>query len=1202
MQRRRIRPPLGNTQSLKVGISFGMAHASLHSGVRPSLQPIFTARSSKEHSLKHPQALRTALCNKVNPVSISYSRGILVGAAHRFSAKLPPTTPVRRGAYVRSPVIAEASRVRSTRFDGAIATEDVTNLSISDEAPGSRASYSTDTDSEGEGEYSLAFDNESMPGFTVVGVDGMDQDNLLMDVTLSFYEMGISVQSAQLLSENNRVVDVFIVSDAESKAAIPEDRWPDISEKIFAKLKRRNVLNTASGDPNLAEQVTFLTQTLNKAVRGDGREDVLEAAYFLQSGFEELRQKEDPRKRADLLRYIENMEPSKITAVIRLFYLYSSLLNVADEAHSHRVRREQVWASRNATPLWYASFDHTLRAFKKENVGATELQELFNRTEYNPVFTAHPTEARRREVLTCLHRIFLLCNDREDPRLSPAQKVELEVEIEAEIEILWRTDEMRSRKPTVLEEITTGLDYFRYSLFEAVCTTYRYAENSVNAIYPDEGLVVPSFIKFGSWIGGDRDGNPYVRPETTVMAALLASRLILAEYIRRVRACQDTLTHSLLISEVSSELLESLEEDKKVMEQIPAIRFDSDLYEHEPYRLKLRVMRHRLEQRLREVNARLRELGKAGMHDELLIDIEFNIDEIPGLDPKKDAYVSEDQFLNDLKLIDFSLRKSGDFRLADRKIKDLIRLAETFGFYCCSLDVRQESTVHTEATDEIIRLLGLHDNYNSLSEAERMNLLAETISSPPPSDEVEELYKTMSEPSREVVELFFACADIIENISEKSIASYVISMTRQASHVMEVLFLGWFACKNLLEKKASGEWSARLVVAPLFETIPDLENMPGSLESLFKNETYKAILMASGGIQEVMLGYSDSCKDGGITASAYNLYKAQCVIQKLTSEAGVKSCIFHGRGGTVGRGAGPTHESILSQPPGSVDGQIKFTEQGEVITYRYGNAQTAAYELTVGITGLLKASHPATRLGGDYERYFSIMEQLASAAEKSYRELTDDTEGFYDYFYESTVVNEIGLINIGSRPARRKAAVRDKSSLRAIPWVFGWAQSRHTLPAWYGVGSGIAHYTRDEPDRIKELQSMYQEWPFFRTFLSNVQMSLFKASMEIAQEYARLCSNRITQKLVYDLVAQEYSLTKAQFLMVSQQNKLLQDNPSLESSFDTRRKYLDPLNHLQIILLGRQRDPTAPEEQKPLWEKPLLRTIKAIASNMRNTG
>jgi phosphoenolpyruvate carboxylase len=289
------------------------------------------------------------------------------------------------------------------------------------------------------------------------------------------------------------------------------------------------------------------------------------------------------------------------------------------------------------------------------------------------------------------------------------------------------------------------------------------------------------------------------------------------------------------------------------------------------------------------------------------------LDEIPGLDPKKDAYVNEEEFLKDLRFIDTSLRSNGDAQLADSKLKDLVRLAETFGFYCCSLDVRQESTIHSQATDEILQLLGLVENYSSLSETERMKLLTETVATPPPFDKIEALLPSMSEATKQVVDLYFACADIMDTVSRKSIASYVISMTRVASHVMEVLFLGWFCCKDLLVKKASGDWVARLVVAPLFETIPDLENMPQALNSLLNNKTYKEILLASGGVQEVMLGYSDSCKDGGITASAYNLYKAQCVIQQLTKDAGVNSCIFHGRGGTVGRGAGPTHESILSQ-------------------------------------------------------------------------------------------------------------------------------------------------------------------------------------------------------------------------------------------------------------------------------------------------
>ncbi|CAM6091089.1 unnamed protein product [Calypogeia fissa] len=1050
-------------------------------------------------------------------------------------------------------------------------------------------------------EFSVRMDNESSPGLSVIEIQGVDQENLLVDVVSSFSEMGVSVKSAKVLTRNDRVLDVFTVVDSETKAALNDDQWFRVKEKVLTKLKRRRSIQAARTDPLLLDQVSFLCSALDKVVKEHGSADVVEAAYFLQSGIESLKLSEDPRKRADLLRYIDNMEQPTITAVIRIFYLYASLLNVADEAHSHRQRREQVWASQHATPLWYASFDHSLRLFKKAGVSPKELQELLDRTEYSPVFTAHPTEARRREILTCLHRIFHLCTAREDPRLSPAQKTEIEAEVEAEIEILWRTDEMRQTKPTVMEEIMTGLDYFRYSLFEAVCTTYRYAENSLKHVYGGT-VVLPSLIKFGSWIGGDRDGNPYVLPETTIMAALLASRLILAEYIRRCRACQDTLTQSLQICKVSPQLLDSLEKDKEIIEKIPTLRHQVGAFEQEPYRLKLRVMRHRLEQMLRTVNALLRKLG-SNLSDELLIDIEYNIDQIPGLDPKEDAYADERGFLHDLKLIDQSLRESGDVRLANSKLKDLIRLAETFGFHLTSLDVRQESTLHSEATAECMKLLGFVEDYKSLTEEEKMAKLAEALGKPPPVDKVDGLLKTMSDSTRAVLGICIACAEIMNTISPKAIASYVISMTRSASNVMEVLFLAWFTCRGLIEKTSSGEWKANMVVSPLFETIPDLENMPGALELLLENSTYKEILEASGGVQEVMLGYSDSCKDGGIFASAYNLYKAQEVIQKITNKAGVKSRIFHGRGGTVGRGAGPTHESVLAQPPGSVDGKIKFTEQGEVITYRYGNAATATYELTVGITGLLKASHPSTRAKiVDDQKYFQVMDELADYAEKQYRGLTDNTEGFYDYFYDCTVVSEIGLINIGSRPARRKAAVRDKTSLRAIPWVFGWAQSRHTLPAWYGVGSGIFGYTQNDPKRIQELQRMYIEWPFFRNFLSNVQMSLFKGSMEIAQEYARLCRNRITERLVYDLVAHEYFLTIEQILMISQQNTLLEDNLALQRSFDTRRKYLDPLNHIQVILLGRRRDPTASEEQVGIWEKPLLRTIKAIASNMRNTG
>eukprot|EP00850_Spirogloea_muscicola_P022796 SM000312S11989 [mRNA] locus=s312:20749:29613:+ [translate_table: standard] len=970
-----------------------------------------------------------------------------------------------------------------------------------------------------DGDFLVRFDNESSPGTTVVVVQG----------------------SARLMTQENRVLDVFVVLDPETDGAVAQDKWASVQDSIMKKLETRKLIATSKDDSRLTEQISFLTSRLEKVVEEYGESRILEAANTLQRGFEALRDKEDPRKRAELLRYIDNMDEPTLNGVIRLYYVYSSLLNVADEAHAHRTRREQVWASQSATPLWYASFDHTLRLFRSLDVPPRELQLLLNRLEYYPVLTAHPTEARKREILTCLHRIIALCHTREDPRLSAAQKSEIDVEVDAEIEILWRTDETRGKKPTVLEEIQTGLDYFRYSLFEAVCTTYRYAENSIRHVYPNAGLQVPSLMKFGSWIGGDRDGNPFVLPETTEMAALLQSRLILAEYIRRCRACQDMLTHSLHICNVSPELLDALEKDADVLSSIRG--GDANIFDQEPYRLKFRVMRHRLEQNVRIVNQHLRKLSKDGVASELLLlDDEYNIDDIEGLDPHKDAYRSEIDFLQDLRLIDASLRANGDQRSADSKLKDLIRLAETFGFFLCALDVRQESSVHSEAVAECLHLLGCSKEYLELDNQQRMAVLEGYLQQPAPYRKREEIVKAASDGTQQVVAVLKSCANILDMLGPRAVASYVISMTRHSSHILEVLFLAWFACRDLIFKDGDGKWQSRIVIAPLFETIPDLEHMPEALASLLHNPTYQDILASSGGIQEVMLGYSDSCKDGGITASAYNLYKAQEVIREITTSAGVKSRIFHGRGGTVGRGAGPTHESVLAQPAGSVAGKIKFTEQGEVITYRYGNAETATFELTC----------------------YDIMTTIASNAEKAYRDLTDDTEGFYDYFYETTVVNEVNLMNIGSRPSRRKSSVRDKSSLRAIPWVFGWAQSRVTLPAWFGVGSGILGYTENHPVRIQELQRMYIDWPFFRNFLSNVQMALFKASMEIANEYSSLCSNRITQKLIYDLVLAEYDLTKSQSLMIAQQNSLEEDNRLLKNSFETRRKYLDPLNHIQV--------------------------------------
>jgi phosphoenolpyruvate carboxylase len=457
----------------------------------------------------------------------------------------------------------------------------------------------------------------------------------------------------------------------------------------------------------------------------------------------------------------------------------------------------------------------------------------------------------------------------------------------------------------------------------------------------------------------------------------------------------------------------------------------------------------------------------------------------------------------------------------------------------------------------------------------------------------------LDDEARETLAVFRRMAKLQAEIGDEVFGAYVISMTHSASHVMEVLLLARLVG---LAGHNGRDWFCRILVAPLFETVEDLQHSEDILDALLSNKAYRALVAANGNRQEVMLGYSDSCKDGGTLASNWNLYQAQLSIIALTQHHGVECRLFHGRGGTVGRGGGPTHDAILSQPPGTVNGEIKFTEQGEMLYYKYSNPETASYEIGMGVTGLLKAS--ATALAHSDVRYpqnyLDWMRDMAAAGETAYRALIA-TPGFIDYFYESTPVTEIGLLNIGSRPSHRKKADRSLGSIRAIPWVFGWAQSRHTLPAWFGIGSALAGFIAGQPDGLAQLQAMYREWPFFRALLSNVQMALTKADMEIAEEYARLCEHPNTMT-VYRTIADEFARTVAGVKQVALIDTLLEENPALSLSISRRRPYLDPINHIQVRMLQRYRNGSAGEAEQETWLTPLKRSINAIAAGMRNTG
>ncbi len=929
-------------------------------------------------------------------------------------------------------------------------------------------------------------------------------------------------------------------------------------------------------DKALRSRVKLFGTLLGNVLRTHAGKHVFDAVETLRKGYISLRKEDNPHKRRRLEAVVRNLDADTLSHVVRAFSIYFSLANIAEEAHQHRQRRRRI---HGGGELWGGSFDTTLREFKSEGVSAEQLQAMLDQLRYLPVFTSHPTESRRRIVMERLRNIFLTSERLDYRRLNKEEKQEIIDSLETQIQILWSTDEVRERKPQVRDEIKNGLYYFHKSLFMAVPQTYRNLEKVIKRIYGKQcsdlhPVCVPSFLTFGSWIGGDRDGNPFVKPDTTRMAVRMQHQQVLREYLRRVSELNLQLTHSSRLCQPSQPFLDSLARDEI---QFPAI-FERrpNRYNNEPYRRKLFIMRHRLKDNLKRVDGLIYTSDTA---------------------PHKYAYTDEQDFLNDLKLIRDSLYSHGDGRCADAELKDLIRLAETFGFFLMRLDIRQESTRHSEVVAEILSLQDNATDYMALGEKQRLALLSELVTEP---GRLKFDPEQLSEENRETLDVFSVMGEMRQEISPKAFGTYVISMTHHASHIMEVMLLATLAG---LAGRRNGDWFCNIHISPLFETIDDLDRIEPVMNELLDIPVYRSLLADAGNFQEVMLGYSDSCKDGGIVSSAWQLYNAQKQVTDLLRKKGIAYRLFHGRGGTIGRGGGPTHEAILSQPPGTVHGQIKFTEQGEVLSYKYSNFETAVYELTMGVSALLKSSRSVIQPWQPFcEDYLEIMNNLSASGEQIYRQLTDRTPGFLDYFYEATPLNEIGLLNIGSRPSHRKKGDRSKSSVRAIAWVFSWAQSRHTLPAWFGIGTALESWRGNDPAQLAVLQKMYDEWPFFRALISNAQMALFKSDMDIAEQYAKLCQDQQTATTVFQIIRDEYRRTVRQVLEISGNRSLLEDNPSLQLSLLRREPYLDPLNHIQITLLQRRHNEALSDREREIWLAPLLRSINAIAAGMRNTG
>jgi phosphoenolpyruvate carboxylase len=932
----------------------------------------------------------------------------------------------------------------------------------------------------------------------------------------------------------------------------------------------------AKSDQELRSRVKLLGKLVGNVLLKHESPDVFHAVESLRTGFIQLRKRNSEPRRKALMTLITGLSPHVISQVIRAFTLYFNLVNIAEEDYLHRLRRVSV--QKHGHAAWVGSFFHTFVEFKDQGTSIEDLQILFETLLYKPVFTAHPTESRRRTVMHHQREVFIIIDRLTDPRLSQFERDDLVEALQLQIETLWLTNEVRSNKPSVSDEIKMGLHYFQRSLFEAIKIDYRHLERAIVNTYGEDEygnpvIKVPSFIEFGSWIGGDRDGNPFVTPEVTRNALRMQAEEILSEHVRLIYRLTQVLTMSTRWFKPNKEFLRRLSLD----EAMGVKSFDQrrDQFEDEVYRRKLYHMHYRLKKNLAVIRNQMRDM------------------DTPNADQ---AYQNVQGYLDDLYSIRDSLISHGDFAAANGDLKDVIRIAETFGFHLVSLDVRQESSRHTQAVAEILRLAD-GTNYDQLDENQRLALLAKLIKT---GKTLKFDKSQLKDGNHQTLAVFETIRDMRAQIGQRCIGSYVISMTHSASHIMEVMYLAFIAG---LSGRQGNEYSCSLEISPLFETIDDLDHIDVVLDKLLQNEVYKKLLLCTGGTQEVMLGYSDSCKDGGIMSAAWGLYQAQQKVVQITSRHNVRCRIFHGRGGTITRGGGPTHDAIMSQPPGTVLGQIKFTEQGEVLSHKYGNAETANYELAMGITGLMKASLGSRRQDDrNYDQYHSVMQQLADFSEQYYRQLTDNTDRFFEYFYETTPVSEIGLMNIGSRPAHRRKGDLSKSSVRAIPWVFGWSMSRTMMPAWYGVGYAIEKWSQGKPARMKQLRAMNRHWPFFAAMISNLQMSLYKSDMRIAMEYSKLCADRKFADSIFNTLRRENKRSIDLVLQVANMKKLLANDSVLTLSLSRRDPYLDPLAFLQIDVLKKYRDETQPKADRMQWQAALLSSINGIAAGLRNTG
>ncbi len=908
----------------------------------------------------------------------------------------------------------------------------------------------------------------------------------------------------------------------------------------------------------MRSDIRLLGTILGNTVREQSGDEVFDLVE--RARVESFRVRRSEIDRAEMARMFDGIDIHLAIPVIRAFSHFSLLANAAEDIHRERRRAIHVDAGE---PPQDSSLAATYAKLDLAELDSPTVAGALRGALVSPVITAHPTETRRRTVFVTQHRITELMRLHAAGHTKTDDGRSIELELRRQVLTLWQTALIRMSRLQITDEIEVGLRYYPAALFRVIPQVNAEVRDALRARWPDADLLPAPILQPGSWIGGDRDGNPNVTADVVRRATGSAAFTALAHYLAELTDLEQELSMSARLITVTGQLT--------ALEQSCPEKARAD----EPYRRAVRVIRGRLTATAADI------LDWQPQHE---LDL--------GLPP----YSAPTELRADLDVVDASLRVHGAALLADDRLARLRESVHVFGFHLSGLDMRQNSDVHEEVIGELLAWAGVHPDYGSLPEDERVELLTGELGTRRPlvGDRAQ-----LSDLARSELGVVAAAAEAVERYGPAAVPNYIISMCQSLSDILEAAILLKEA--GLLD--ASGpEPYCPVGISPLFETIEDLHNGASILQAMLDLPLYRSLVDARGGCQEVMLGYSDSNKDGGYMAANWAVYRAELTLAEVARKTGIRLRLFHGRGGTVGRGGGPSYQAILAQPPGAVNGSLRLTEQGEVIAAKYAEPELARRNLESLVAATLESTLlDVEGLGDAAEPAYAVLDEIAILAHRAYAELVHETPGFVEYFKASTPVSEIGSLNIGSRPTSRKptASIAD---LRAIPWVLAWSQSRVMLPGWYGTGSAFEQWIAAGPEtaaeRVAILHELYERWPFLRSVLSNMAQVLAKSDLGLAARYAELVPDEALRHRVFDKIVDEHRRTIAMHKLITGQEDLLADNPTLARSVFNRFPYLEPLNHLQVELLRRYRS----GDDDELVQRGILLTMNGLASALRNSG